>query len=137
MTINLFDRTVSFLSKSLDMMSLRHQLIASNVANQDTPNFKSIEINFRNELEKVLDVKQLSGDFRTNPGHMPLNSPDISGIDSSLISESGPAYSYDNNSVNVEVEMANMARNTIMYNAAAQVITNKFRWLSFAIKEGR
>jgi len=68
---------------------------------------------------------------------VPLNSPDISGIDSSLITESGPAYSYDNNSVNVEVEMANMARNTIMYNAAAQVITNKFRWLSFAIKEGR
>lgn len=137
MTINLFDKTVSFLSKSLDMMSLRHQLIASNVANQDTPNYKSKEIDFRNELEKALDVKGLSNDFRTNPGHMPLNSPDTSDMDNNLITESGNAYSYDDNSVNVETEMANMARNTIMYNAAAQIITNKFRWLSFAIKEGR
>jgi flagellar basal-body rod protein FlgB len=44
---------------------------------------------------------------------------------------------YDNNSVNVELEMANMAQNTILYNAAAQVISTKFKMIAQAIRDGR
>jgi len=44
---------------------------------------------------------------------------------------------YDGNSVNVELEMANMAQNSILYNASAQVISTKLRMISNAIREGR
>lgn len=137
MTVSLFDKTISFLSKALDMMSLRHQLIASNIANQDTPGYKAREIAFREELESVLKARGPEGNYRTDPGHIVTGSSDISDIEERIIMQSDRGSGYDNNGVNVELEMAHMAENTIMYNAAAQIISSKLKGISYAIREGR
>lgn len=125
MTVSIFDKTLSFLSKALDIMSLRHQIIASNIANQDTPNYKAKDITFREEFEAALNVKGA------------ISGSDISDVEGRIIMRSERGAGYDNNSVNVELEMARMAENTIMYNAAAQILSNKLKTLSYVIKEGR
>lgn len=137
MTVTLFDRTISFLSKALDRMSLRHQLIASNIANQETPNYKAKDVKFKEELESALNVRGPEGGYMTNPRHIALSGSGSSAAEGAIFTRSDSGDGYDNNGVNVELEMAHMAKNSIMYNAAAQIISTKLKGLSYAIKEGR
>lgn len=137
MTINIFDRTISLLSKALDTMNLRHEVIASNIANQDTPNYKAMDVRFKEALESAMTTGGLAGDYRTNSRHIPLSGSADSAADINIITRSDKGNGYDNNNVNAEFEMAEMAKNTIMYNASAQLIANKFKVLSNAIREGK
>ena len=137
MNINLFDKTVSFLSNALDVMNVRHEAIASNIANQDTPNYSAKSVNFAKELETVMNTQKANNVSTTNPGHIKLNSTS-NGIVNGLVEiKNSSGADYDNNNVNVEMEMAKMAENTITYNASAQILTSKFRGLKSAIGEGR
>ena len=70
MNINLFDRTISFLSKSLDIMGHRHEVIASNIANQDTPNYSAKNVNFAKELDAVMNAQKTESISTTNPAHI-------------------------------------------------------------------
>jgi len=136
MTMTIFDNTISFLSRALDMMSERHKLLSSNIANQDTPDFKAKDINFIDELRAVQSSGGVQNITRTNPMHISGNA----GFNSSgarITNRPESNSGYDNNSVNVELEMANMAQNSILYNASAQVISTKFRMIANAIREGR
>ncbi len=136
MTISIFDNTISFLSRALDMMSERHQLISSNIANQDTPDYKAKDINFTEELKSAQNSGVVGKVSKTNPMHIDGNA----GLNSSgarIVNRPEGNSGYDNNSVNVELEMANMAQNTILYNASAQVISTKFKMIAHAIREGR
>ncbi len=136
MTMSIFDNTISFLSRALDMMSERHKLLSSNIANQDTPDYKAKDINFMDELRAVQSPGGAQNISRTNPMHIHGNGS-LNGIGASIINRPESNSGYDNNSVNVELEMANMAQNSILYNASAQVISTKFRMIANAIREGR
>ena len=134
MMIGLFDKSIAFLSKALDVLSIRHQLIASNIANQDTPNYKPRDISFKKELESFLDTNK-KDIYLTHAGHLNgQNNPD-SGVE--VIIKNGEEQGYDNSSVNVEMEMANMAMNAILYDAAAQIVSKKLKMLGYAIREVR
>lgn len=133
--IGLFDKGIAFLSKALDILSMRHQLIASNIANQDTPNYKPRDISFQKELESFLGPNNSQEIYRTHAGH--LSGQNSSGDGVEVIIKNGEEMGYDNNGVNVEMEMANMAMNAIMYDAAAQIVSKKFKMLGYAIREGR
>lgn len=116
-------------------MSARHEIIASNIANQDTPNYRAKDITFKEELESVLNVNRPAGEYRTNSRHIPVSGPESE--EGRIFHRSDGGIGHDNNSVNVEIEMANMAQNAIMYNAAAQIISTKLKNLSYAIREAR
>ncbi len=136
MTMSIFDNTISFLSKALDMMSERHKLLSSNIANQDTPDYKARDINFIDELRAVQKTGGVQNIKKTNPMHLSGNTG-LNGSRASITNRPESNSGYDNNSVNVELEMANMAQNSILYNASAQVISAKFRMIANAIREGR
>ena len=134
--MSIFDNTISYLSRALDMMSERHKLLSSNIANQDTPDFKAKDINFIDELRAMQSAGGVQNITRTNPMHMSSNN----GLNSSgakITNRPESNSGYDNNSVNVELEMANMAQNSILYNASAQVISTKFKMIANAIRDGR
>ncbi|MBI5192430.1 MAG: flagellar basal body rod protein FlgB [Nitrospirae bacterium] len=137
MNINLFDKTVSFLSKALDVMNVRHEVIASNIANQDTPNYSAKSVNFAKELETVMNTQKANNISVTNPAHINLNSAGSGNVQGLVEIKNTSGADYDNNNVNVEMEMARMAENTITYNASAQILTGKFKGLLSAIREGR
>ena len=136
MTMTIFDNTISFLSRALDMMSERHKILSSNIANQDTPDYKAKDINFIDELKAAQGSGGVKDISRTNPMHISGNAGSNS-RGASIISRPESNSGYDNNSVNVELEMANMAQNSILYNASAQVISTKFRMIANAIREGK
>ncbi len=137
MNINLFDKTVSFLSNALDVLSVRHEVIASNIANQDTPDYSAKSLNFAKELETVMNTQNANNISTTNPAHIKLNSTGNGNVKGLVEVKNSSGADYDNNNVNAEMEMARMAENTIVYNASAQILTAKFKGLKSAIREGR
>ncbi|MBI5894333.1 MAG: flagellar basal body rod protein FlgB [Deltaproteobacteria bacterium] len=133
---DIFGKTVSILEKNLDLRMMRHDVIASNIANQETPGYKAKDLSFQKELNKAGAVVN-AGLVRTNKAHLSgaAASSSISGIE---IAERPDANSnLDNNNVNPEKEMAMMAENNIMYDAGVQLLSKKFRGLMDAIREGK
>lgn len=135
MTSGLFDKTINMLGNTLDLRASRHKLLSSNIANQETPGYRAVDIKFEDELMKrqggLQNANYLSG---TNPGHITIGSP--SSASPSVIDRATDLAGYDQNSVGIEAEMARLSENTLMYNISAKILKSKFNLLMTAIKEG-
>ncbi|MFH2037243.1 MAG: flagellar basal body rod protein FlgB [Candidatus Zixiibacteriota bacterium] len=122
---------IPLMSKLLDVSSLRHKLIAGNIANVSTPGYKSKDVDFHGELQKAAgNQKHLEG-VRTNAAHLPVgkstdSSPEI------IVDKKSPSNGINN--VDMDKEVAGMAENQIMYSIGARLLAMKFDGLRSAIK---
>lgn len=138
----IFNNTIDLLGKSVDLRAKNQNLIASNIANVETPNFIPKKLAFEQELQGALKTSQ-SGQrsFATpNARHIPVRG----GVGNALQAVSGqvvetPAKTpgKDGNAVELEDEMGKLAENQIMFNASVQMLTKKFEGLRTAIREGK
>ncbi|MEK6576440.1 MAG: flagellar basal body rod protein FlgB, partial [Nitrospirota bacterium] len=110
----IFGKTIGILENLLDLRSKRHNLILSNIANQDTPRYKARDLSFADELTAKIKAPG-EGLMVTSPGHIGVDS-DVYNEKGKVITETTKAIGIDQNSVNVDQEMANLAENSIMYN---------------------
>jgi len=68
-----FGKTIDLLQRSMDVSSLRQQVIGNNIANADVPNFKRSEINFESSLKRALESEQSRPVLElatSDPGHI-------------------------------------------------------------------
>lgn len=133
MADGLFGGTINLLDRSLDIRSMRHNLISSNIANQETPGYKAVDVDFKAALDKA-EGERLP--LVKSDGHHFVGIADAPGGEVS-VQPTGVDEGYDKNSVNIEQEMAKMAENTMMYNAAAEILARKFKGLESAIRDAR
>lgn len=133
----LFDVNFSLLQKSLDFRTKRNSLLASNVANLETPGYKARDLVFENALGKAVKA-QLPGPLRvTNSKHMDgRRAVPLDLVKPKLIQTASPDAALDGNTVNLETEMAKLAENQVAYQAYTQMISLKFQALKNAIREG-
>lgn len=134
MITSLFSKTIGLLAQALDVRSERHRVITANIANQDTPGYQAMEVNFKEALRSVSGAPLIRLD-RTNPSHLSPSGSAPSAAHAAV--SSGSAQRLDGNTVNGEQEMAKLAENTLFYEATTQILNTKFRGLRNAIKEGR
>ncbi|MDH4099256.1 MAG: flagellar basal body rod protein FlgB [Nitrospirota bacterium] len=133
MADSLFGGTIGLLGKSMDIRSQRHAVLSSNIANAETPGYKSKDISFENELSKAMGVS--TGDMKkTHPNHL---SGDTESMMTAQTSDSEGTLRNDDNDVSVDEEMSKLAQNTLQYNTSAQILAKKFAGLKYAISEGR
>ncbi len=135
-TIGLFRGTVSLLEKSLNLRSLQHRVLASNIANMDTPNYKAVELAVEKEMKKKSDDAPGIQLVRTRPNHIPPRQNSANHVN--LQTARPPKFSLrgDGNTVDLDRTMGKLAENTILYKTAAQIISKKFNGLKNAIKGG-
>jgi len=120
---SLFGKTFHAIETSLDIAKKRHGLIASNIANLDTPGYRGKDIDFRDAFKDAL--KETSVDlFRTNPRHF-----------GSRISYQEPSSS-GTGSVDIDKEMSKLAENNLRYRTSVEVLLRKLSKLKYAITEG-
>ncbi len=125
------------LEKALDGSWLRGEAISQNIANVDTPNYKKKTVSFEQVLGDALDGSSFKG-FRTDKRHIPIGATDIDSADIKVTQDnSSLSMRLDGNNVDVDSEMALMAKNNIMYNTLIQKVSGEFRKLKSAISEGR
>jgi flagellar basal-body rod protein FlgB len=117
------DMTYDLLKKSLDASALRQRVIANNIANENTKGFKRSEVVF----EEILNEELQKG---TSP-------EDLTRIEPKVIQDNSTSMREDGNNVDIEVEMANMAANDILYNTLITQLNTKYDILRLAINGGK
>ena len=120
--------------KALQLYGQRTSVLANNIANADTPNFKAQDVDFRSVLgatgtATTQQALQLNG---TNSAH--LNTPAAASASGAGMKYRVPlAPSLDGNTVDMQQEQAAFADNTVRYQAALTFLSDKFKSLMTAI----
>ena len=131
----LFSNTVpKAMKKSLDLLSVRQNLISSNIGNLDTPGFKASDLDFQGQLRNALGTKDQLTIKATNDKHFGPKTSNISSLKPEPFEEEDAAKSNGNN-VNVDKEMAKLAENQIVYNATIQLMMKRASTIRAAITE--
>ena len=123
----------SVLSQALSLRTQRHQVLASNIANADTPQYKARDFNFEAAMQGAM-----AG--RAEGGGLSLNR--TSGRHQSGSGMSGPANlqyrtetqsAVDGNTVDMDVERTQITENAVQYQVLTQLIGDKFKGLRSAL----
>lgn len=130
------NRAVNVLERSLDAASLRQKVLANNIANIDTPNFKRSDVSFEQTLQAALSGDALSG-RRTHERHIPIGAGKLEEVKPHVFQEKHTSMRQDGNNVDIDDEMTKLAVNQLQYNALIQRINGTFSKLKYAISEGK
>lgn len=131
--IQALDKEFGLLQNALNLRAYRQQLLASNIANADTPNFKSRDIDFAAELQRVAGAGGGRLSLATSAaGHMQASSAGEMGA--SVLYRQELQAGVDGNTVSMDVERAQFADNALHYQFVADRITGKVRDLLLAVK---
>lgn len=140
----LFSTTIEVLSRSVDLRTRNQNLIASNLANAETPGYTPKNLEFEGQLQAA--VKKTSARGRrdepgavTHPGHIPLRggAERLSQVQGRVVETPSATPGRDGNSVELENEMGRMMQNQVLFNASVQLLAKKFEGLRSALREGK
>ena len=110
----MFDRVATNLERYLDILSFRQKLVASNLANADTPGYKTRDVDFQFEFHTLLKGEQPQA---IEPDDLETKN--------------------DGNNVSVDREARLLAENAIRFNLVTSLARGEIRQLKSAIQEGR
>ena len=109
----MLDATAGNLEHYMDLLSARQKLVASNVANADTPGYKTQDIDFQSEFLTMVQ------------GEQPLAS-DVAGL----------AEKPDGNNVSLDREARMLAENAMRFNVASTLLRSNLKTIQEAIQGG-
>jgi flagellar basal-body rod protein FlgB len=127
------DNGMRTMEKFLDLTVQRQSLIASNIANVDTPGYKTLDLTFEQELRDATTAEGSRLDT-TNNVHLSAGTQTQSAIVKQV---EGLTMRNDLNNVNIDREMAQVSTNALKFSMVAQLLAGKFKTLKSAIQEGR
>ena len=128
-----FDSALGIHDKALLVRSQRAELLASNIANSDTPGYKARDIDFKSALENAQTAKSHAGN-----GLQVTHSNHIQSASTSATTETmyriPNQSSLDGNTVDTQLEKAAFAENAMRYEASLTFLGGKFKGLMTALK---
>ena len=130
--MKILDNTLNVLGKGLDGAEQRHKVLANNIANVDTPNFKRKDVDFQSALKKEVGSGKSLSLARTNKSHL-NGRANKNGF--GIIQTSGRVRE-DGNNVNIDAEMAKVAENTAYYSTLATTVARKYQLIDDIIRKG-
>ncbi|MFO0865805.1 MAG: flagellar basal body rod protein FlgB [Gemmataceae bacterium] len=109
--------SADFLTRFMDVSTLRHQVIANNIANVNTPEFQALIVDFEKAAESALNSQ--SGSFKS--------------VTVDIHADPNAIVRRDGNTVDVDQEMARLHKNNIMFRTYAQVMATQVNMMRSAI----
>ena len=156
----LFDATLSILERSMDVRLERQNLLASNLANANTPGYQAKDLDFEGAMHSAaqqleqsahhshlsnpvnasqLDSFSLSGDQQSDPFAPPVSlslpAPPLN--NTVPLVEAGGAMGLDGNRVDTDHAMVALSSNAINYGASAKAAAKKLAILTYAANDGQ
>lgn len=134
---------LDFHAKALVLRAQRQQLLASNIANADTPGYVARDIDFRQAMDNALSAGgKASGAVSASASGASRHAKHLSlgGLSSSTLSSSALGYasqsqpSLDNNSVDLDRERANFVDNSVRYESTLRFINGQSKTMLAAIQ---
>ncbi len=134
---NSFGKTLDIMHRSMDVEMLRRQVVADNLANADTPNFKRSVVNFESELARALDSEKQNKPEAalTNERHIPFDR-----VQNYRDVRPGRVLDYltqsDNNGNNVDVEEESMLllQNQLRYDMMSRSVAGQFARINIVLR---
>ena len=110
----------------LSFRSERHKVISSNIANLNTPNYKTKDLVFESELKKAGANSDLQM-TKTHVNHISFNTSTQNNIKPQMEFVQGLKEQNDGNNVSLDKEIGDMAKNSIMVDALSNAIKKDSR----------
>lgn len=136
MFLDRLEQNLSTLRTAIGVRSHRQELLASNIANADTPHFKARDVDFKSALATALGgASAESGPLdlaRTQRGHLAGDGSNPYGSAVKYRAEYQGAV--DGNTVNMDVERAAFAENALQFEALITLINGRLRTMQTAIQ---
>ena len=108
---------IDLVEKALNLRAQYHKVLAGNIANVETPNYKEKDIDFQREMER--------------------NVGSLTSMDIKESSDGDVIGSIDGNTVNMENQIVKLTENSMFFTSLVQVISKKFSMMKYAISEGK
>jgi len=134
--VNLFDSTISALSRSMDLRARQHEMLLGNIANADTPNYKPFSMDVEKAMQNHAPPTQ-SGDLvRTDAHHLRGIAVSDESEEMDTAEDNPLLLRGDGNGVDIDAQMTELAKNSMLYKVSAQIAKSKFKGLKYAITGG-
>ena len=121
-------KQLTFFGSALNIRNKRNDIIASNIANAATPNYKARDINFLDEFKKVTNTGEIK---TTHSNHIPTKNYNKSG---KAFYRDPVIASLDGNTVELSVEQMQFAENTMKYQTTLKFLNGKITKMISAIR---
>lgn len=145
--LNKLDAALSFYQNSLRVRGQRQELIAANIANADTPNYKARDINFKTAMQNALasaatgvdmdSLKAAQSIAKTSDLHLDglgSNTSSSNNVSSETMFRPLIQGSVDGNTVDMDVERNQFADNAVRYEASITMLNSKLKQLMSALQ---
>ena len=133
-----FGKTLDLVQREMDVSVLRRDVIANNIANADTPNFKRSVVDFESQLKMALNSEQPNDNLKakmTDPRHIPFYRPiDYRTVGPRRVLDYLSTSDNNGNNVNLEQEMMSSLNNQLEYQLLSQALTSQFQRLNLVLK---
>lgn len=135
MPINI-DRALGIHAQALILRSRRAEVLAANLANADTPNYKARDIDFKAALTAAQNqlVTHTARAETTHPAHIALAAPAQSIPDVELVYREPQQSNVDGNTVDAQKEHSEFMQNALQYQASLTFLSGRIRSLLTAIR---
>lgn len=110
----MLDPMAGLLERYMDVLSLRQKLVASNIANADTPGYKTRDLDFQSEFRNL-----------------------VKGGTPNVVEVSGLQGKHDGNNISIDREARLLAENALRFNLASNLLRTRIQAVRSAIQEGR
>lgn len=130
----IFDKTTDALAASINFRSLRQNITSSNIANAETPGYKAKVVDFEDALARAIDLEGLNKG--ADPDDLAMGTGLISRAKADVYDNPEANVTNDQNTVDLEKEMATLQENSILYKAALQLINKKLGAIRYAVTDG-
>lgn len=133
--MKIFSQSFQSLEQALSTGSLKQRVHSANIANVDTPNYKSKQVvNFQSTLNDAMNNQSFSS-YKTNSKHISFSN-ETTQFNPTIKVNNDTKYTPNGNNVDMDHEMAELAKNQLWYNAVTERVNGKFNSLRTVI-DGR
>jgi flagellar basal-body rod protein FlgB len=132
-----FGRNLEMLTREMEVSTLRRNVIANNIANAGTPNFKRSDVNFESQLKRALDSEITSGfpQMVTNERHIPFDRVmDYRDVRPRRVLDYLTEAKNNGNNVDIEEESMNAVSIQLLYNALAQSVSSAIQRVNIVLR---
>lgn len=129
----------NYLPRAMTAASIRQEVIANNIANVNTPNYRKSVVDFEELLAREIYGEEPDGKLdliRTHDKHLPFKPLDFH-AEPTILQDTTHTMRVDDNNVDIDIEMATLAKNQLYYNALVTEFGGHVTRLKNAITSGQ
>ncbi len=126
----------SFFQQAIGLREQRQEVLSSNIANADTPNYKARDFDFQTAMSSAMDNRMRLPDTSltlTSARHIPGQATTPSPVEMMYRLPYQP--SLDGNTVDMDIERVQFADNTMHYQSSLQTLSQRMKTMLMAIQE--